>query len=111
MRALKVAIFALAVVFAAGAPLALAQSVSNDVTLCCAEFNNLSPSYNSTSFAGGNLQVLGCRAINGQSVNACKANNDIVVGCAQTAFLCQPSVEFPGLGDCLCGSRGLLVNF
>jgi hypothetical protein len=107
MKSLKLAVLAAAIMMAMGSLCARADSLhSDDLTLCCASFNN-APKMAAIAVGPGpaNPQVLGCTAIDGsvKSINNCSG---VVFGCSEGPYLCQPSTSYPGQMDCFCSARG-----
>ena len=100
MRQVKLVMFVVTVMLTIGVVQARADLFSDDAAFCCAQTNN----QRTTALAMINPfvpMVLGCKAIDGspQAVSACIG---VVLGCSDSTFVCQPSVQYPGLVDCEC---------
>ncbi len=101
-----VALSIVALLIAMGAAQLLADSQGDDLVVCC---DVIPPGPSSSTPAAASCgSVPRCTPIDGSiaSINRC---NGIVMGCAESAFLCTPSTTEGGKQDCVCaGLVGLL---
>ncbi len=104
-------LFALSIIvllIALGAAQVLADAQGDDLVVCC-DVIPPAPSP-APAISGGPIcgSVQSCVPIDGSiaSINRCKG---IVMGCAESAFVCTPSAVTTGKQDCACAALvGLL---